>query len=57
MKRFIQGEHQGQGTILPSSLDDYVSDTNPMRVVDVFVDERDVVTPNKVQGVIYCLEP
>ena len=43
MKRFIQGEHRGQGTLLPASLDDYVSDTNPVRVVDVFVDELDLV--------------
>ncbi|EJM11726.1 transposase [Pseudomonas sp. GM21] len=42
MKRFIQGEHRGQGTLLPESLDDYVSDTNPVRVVDVFVDELDM---------------
>jgi hypothetical protein len=39
MKRFIQGEHRGQSTLLPESLDDYVSDTNPVRVVDVFVEE------------------
>ncbi|MCK9801883.1 IS1182 family transposase [Pseudomonas sp. MAFF 302030] len=39
MKRFIQGEHRAQSTLLPESLDDYVSDTNPVRVVDVFVDE------------------
>ncbi|QJI45428.1 IS1182 family transposase [Pseudomonas sp. ADAK2] len=43
MKRFIQGEHRGQGTLFPESLDDYVSDTNPVRVVDVFVDELDLV--------------
>ncbi|MGY2161231.1 IS1182 family transposase [Pseudomonas tolaasii] len=43
MKRFIQGEHRGQGTLLPASLDDYVSDTNPVRVVDAFVDELDLV--------------
>ncbi|MDX9677656.1 IS1182 family transposase [Pseudomonas zeae] len=43
MKRFIQGEHRGQGTLLPESLDDYVSDTNPVRVVDVFVDELNLV--------------
>jgi transposase len=43
MKSFIQGEHRGQGTLLPESLDDYVSDTNPVRVVDVFVDELDLV--------------
>lgn len=43
MKRFIQGEHRGQSTLLPESLDDYVTDTNPVRVVDVFVDELDLV--------------
>jgi transposase len=43
MKRFIQGEHRGQRTLLPKSLDDYVSDTNPVRVVDVFVDELDLI--------------
>jgi len=42
MKRFIQGEHRGQSTLLPESLDDYVSNTNPVRVVDVFVDELDL---------------
>lgn len=46
MKRFIQGEHRGQSTLLPEGLDDYVSDTNPMRVVDVFVDELDLVNPH-----------
>lgn len=43
MKRFIQGERRGQSTLLPESLDDHVSDTNPVRVVDVFVDELDLI--------------
>ena len=51
MKRFIQGEHRGQSTLLPESLDDYVSDTNPVRVVDVFVDELDLVNL-RFEGVI-----
>ncbi|MBG6618572.1 IS5/IS1182 family transposase, partial [Pseudomonas aeruginosa] len=42
MKRFIQGEHRDQSSLLPESLDDYVADTNPVRVVDVFVDELDL---------------
>ncbi|KGE69596.1 MULTISPECIES: IS1182 family transposase [Pseudomonas] len=42
MKRFIQGESRAQSTLLPDSLDDYVADTNPVRVVDVFVDELDL---------------
>lgn len=35
MKRFIQGEYRGQSTLLPESVDDYVSDTNPVRVEEI----------------------
>ena len=42
MKRFIEGENRGQGTLLPEHLDDYVTEHNPVRVVDVFVDELDL---------------
>jgi transposase len=42
MKRFIQGEDRTQATMFPELLDDYVADTNPVRVVDVFVDELDL---------------
>ena len=42
MKRFIQGEDRTQGILLPELLDDYVAETNPVRVVDVFVDELDL---------------
>jgi transposase len=41
MKRFIEGEDRVQGTMLPELLDDYVTEDNPVRVVDVFVDELD----------------
>src|SRR5580658_10445297 len=39
MKRFIEGEDRRQATLLPDSLEDYVTEDNPVRVVDVFVDE------------------
>ena len=39
MKRFIEGEERSQVTLLPECLDDYISEDNPIRVVDVFVDE------------------
>jgi len=42
MKRFIQGDCRTQSTLLPETLDDYIADTNPVRVVDVFVDELDL---------------
>ncbi len=42
MKRFIQGEDRTQATMFPELLDDYVADSNPVRVVDVFVDELDL---------------
>jgi transposase len=42
MKRFVQGESRTQVILLPECLDDYVVETNPVRVVDVFVDELDL---------------
>jgi transposase len=42
MKRFIEGECRTQTTLLPESIDDYITDTNPCRIVDVFVDELDL---------------
>ena len=39
MKRFIEGEDRRQVTLLPECLDDYIGEDNPVRVVDVFVDE------------------
>lgn len=42
MKRFIKGECRTQITLLPESIDDYITDTNPVRIVDVFVDELDL---------------
>ena len=44
MKRFIEGECRTQTTLLPESIDDYITDTNPVRIVDVFVDELDLGT-------------
>ena len=44
MKRFIQGSDRTQGILLPEQLDDYVTDENPVRVIDVFVDELDLAT-------------
>jgi len=42
MKRFIKGECRTQTTLLPESIDDFISDTNPVRIVDVFVDELEL---------------
>ncbi len=42
MKRFIQGEGRAQRILLPECMDDYVAEANPVRVVDVFIDELDL---------------
>ena len=42
MKRFIEGESRSQSTMFPEYLEDYVAEDNPIRVVDVFVDELDL---------------
>ena len=42
MKRFVEGEARQQTTLLPDSLEDYVTDENPVRVIDVFIDDLDL---------------
>ena len=42
MKRFVEGEDRRQATLLPECLDDYVTQDNPVRVIEVFVDELDL---------------
>lgn len=42
MKRFIAGEDRQQITLLPDCLDDYITADNPVRLVEVFVDELDL---------------
>jgi transposase len=38
MKRFIEGSDRSQSTLLPECLEDWVDESNPVRVVDAFVD-------------------
>ena len=39
---YIKGESRGQLTLLPESLEDYVTEDNPVRVIDAFVDGLDI---------------
>ena len=43
MGRFIEGEHRYQATLFPDLLDDYISEDNPVRVVEAFVEELDLL--------------
>src|SRR5271168_4517796 len=42
MHRFIDGEDRMQQALLPHSLEDYVSAENPVREIEVFIDELDL---------------
>ena len=42
MRRFIEGEDRSQSTLFPDRLEDWINEDNPVRVVDVFVDELDL---------------
>jgi len=42
MKRFVEGVDRGQSTLFPDRLEDWIGEDNPVRVVDVFVDELDL---------------
>ena len=38
MKRFVAGADRSQSTLLPECLDDFIDESNPVRVIDAFVD-------------------
>ncbi len=42
MSSHIQGQGRSQVTLFPESLDDFVSEDNPVRVIDAFVDHLDL---------------
>src|ERR1700716_1197383 len=42
MRRFVQGLDRGQSTLFPECLEDWIGEDNPVRVIDVFVDDLDL---------------
>src|SRR3982750_4008302 len=42
MHRFIDGEDRTQQALLPHSLEDYVDGENPVRVIEIFIEELDL---------------
>ena len=42
MKRFVAGADRSQSTLLPECLDDFIDESNPVRVIDAFVDALDL---------------
>ena len=42
MKRFVEGTDRSQSTLLPECLEDWIAEDNPVRVIDVFVEELDL---------------
>lgn len=44
MSGFIEGENRQQATLFPERLDDFITEDNSVRVVDLFVDSLDLST-------------
>jgi transposase len=42
MKRFVEGLERSQATLFPETLDDFVADDNPVRVIEAFVEGLDL---------------
>ena len=42
MSRFIEGEQRTQSVLFPEQLEDWITEDNPVRAVDAFVDELDL---------------
>ena len=39
MKCFVEGADRSQVSLFPEQLEDWISEDNPVRVIDVFVDD------------------
>ena len=42
MRRFVEGIDRDQTALFPECLEDWIGEDNPVRVVDVFVEELDL---------------
>jgi len=42
MRRFVEEADRGQWTLLPECLDDFIDESNPVRVIDAFVEALDL---------------
>ena len=42
MRRFVEGTDRGQSTLFPECLEDWICEDNPVRAIDVFIDELDL---------------
>ena len=43
MARFIEGISRSQGTLFPERLEEFICDDNPVRVIDAFVEQLDLI--------------
>lgn len=42
MPRYIEGEHRKQTTLFPESLEEYITEDNPIRFVDAYIEHLDL---------------
>jgi len=42
MKRFVEGSDRGQSTLFPECVADWIGEDNPVRVIEIFVEELDL---------------
>jgi hypothetical protein len=42
MRRFVEGTDRAQSTLFPECLEDWICEDNPVRAIDVFVDQLDL---------------
>src|SRR6476659_11276538 len=42
MRRFVEGTERGPRTLFPECLEDWIDEDNPVRVIDVFVEDLDL---------------
>ena len=53
MRRFVEGTDRGQSTLFPECLEDWIGEDNPVRVIDVFVDELDLAEAEQTRQRVF----
>ena len=53
MSHHIKGKSRSQATFFPEVLDDFISTENPVRVIDVFVEDHRTGAKTKCNDAIY----
>jgi transposase len=55
MRRFVESTDRWQSTLLPECMEDWIGEDNPVRVIDVFVEELDLAALHQASDLEFAV--